>query len=727
MALNAAVIMPPLQQVIFDKTLQTFLTNGKVYFWEDANRTIPKDVYTLTGTGPGSYTYVLLGPVLTLSGIGSYIDSSGGNIAVYLWPFTGSPNDMPPSTTAKNYYITVYSSTGVFQFDIPNWPGVSQGASPINIADTTGNVIQNGQFVLVDFPTSSTQFVPFNINTSGVNVSTEIAPDWSIITTGTGQFSVYQKVIIDSTAPGNPYSALGIASTGYTQPLILRQRLLGPRILAMNLTDSGFVSGTFIAQSLTGGNIPLTMNYTASITGTIQQICTGTTTSANFTRIFNSTAVQIANPGGGSGFVDITIVIPANTSIQISCIQLCGVANAQQSVDYLQETQEEQVSGLFAYYRPPLNFKPIPSLLTGWDFPLNPQQFGITDVTTTPQYIWDQTIMASVVGQVAVSTLNTTGAMLLVNQNPNECFYMLQYLSGPEAVKTTLSQLSVNINAYSLGASDVKVSVFLYYSTTNGTIPLLSSGNPTIGTITNAATGQFTLGPGGSGWAPIPQALGFSNNSLLNFNTLTDLPFTGWNGIANFGMATTQNFAIVVTFVTPTVGTSTVVNSISCVPGQIATRPAPQTEDEVFRECQYYYETSYNSPTAVGTSNATGALFIEQSSFYSTNTVYVFPTPFTIDFNVVKRVSPTVTLYSKGGTINKVQSNLIFTAPGNVFTITTAEPAVSTWNATVGYNNANYLPANIAALDSQTTLNGTNNNSAGIYFHYIADARLGKV
>lgn len=733
MALNAAVIMPPLQQVIFDKTLDTFLSNGQVFFWEDSNRTIPKNVYTLTGTGPGSYTYVSLGAELTLSGIGSFIDSSGGNIAIYLWPFTGTPNDNPASTTVQNYYITVYSSTSVFQFDIPNWPGTSESASPVDEANTTENIISNGQFVDVNFPTTATMGSPFTTNVTGTLTETEIAPGWVIVSNGSGTLNLYRQIVLDSTAQGNPAYALGLSSTGFNQPLQLRQRILAPRILAEQ-----FASATFLAQSF-GGAITLTMNYTPSLTGTIQQICTGTTLSSGFDLIANSPAVQITNPGSGSGYVDISIVIPLSSSVQITCVQFCGVIDALSVVAYLQETPEREIDHLFHYFQPRINFKPIPSLLTGWDFPLNPKQFGITSFSTTPIYVWDQTIMCSTVGNINVTTISGTDAMSLQTNNPNEAIYMLQYLKGPEAVKTTLSRLSVNINAYSLVANNVRVNVFLYYSSPNGTIPTLPT---TIGSIDNALTGHFALSA--SGWVLISQDKSFQNFATLPFNSLVDTQFSGWNNVVNFGVASTDNFAMVVTFAVPTAGTVVALNSISCVPGDIPTRPAPQTQDEVLRECQLYYESSSpyaGLPAASGYANAVSypmQTYIIQTGGAGSTTSY--PATFNLIYKIPKRAVPNINIFSaNAGTSGSASCTIYYTTNAGGYNAVTSDASLSNfWTGTIGNSAAYYFPKGtivgpgIAALASASpgilvAITTAVFGNSEISFNYTIDARLGVV
>lgn len=727
MALNAAVIMPPLQQVIFDKTLQTFLAGGRVFFFEDANRTIPKNVYELTGTGPGSYLYVSLGSELTLSGIGSFIDAEGGNIPIYLWPFTGTPNDNPPSETIQNYYITVYSSTGVFQFDIPNWPGITANASPINTADTTDNIISNPQFVDVTFPSTFTAFAPFNMSITGTNTVTEIAPDWSLVTSGSGSVGVWQQQISDDDVPGNPPFAIGITTSGFTQPTILRQRILSPRIFA-----NQFVSATFIAASQDGSAHTLSLTYTPSITGTIQTICTGTTLDSGFTIINNPLPIQIVNPGNGTGFVDISIVIPVGASVLISCVQLCGVAGDMEVVAFLEQTPEREVDHLFHYFQPQLNFKPIPSLLTGWDFPLNPRQFGsvltpVSSFSTTPIYVWDQTICASAVSTVNVAA-TTQGNFNATTTTNVEAFYMLQYLSGFQAFETAINDLSVNIFSMA-SASNVVVKVYLFYGNLSSSIPILPT---TIGAINN--TGAFTLSA--LNWNSIGQAQGYASTATLSQNVFTDIGFTGWNNATNYLVS--QNFAIVVTFAIPTSGTSVNVQSISCVPGHIPTRPAPLTADEVLRKCQYYYEKSYNPLAYPGAGTVLGSVVVFQNSelFTAVNVnANFYQEVIPVQFKQVKRViNPGFVAYSISGTINKVTGFLNGLDSGNNQHSVALEITLGTYWAGNDESDSYvcFIPV-IALLGvdlisiAPTATTGFIGTSAWVQFHYTLDARLGVI
>ncbi len=217
-----------------------------------------------------------------------------------------------------------------------------------------------------------------------------------------------------------------------------------------------------------------------------------------------------------TAYIEYQLLLPNNCNITLSSVQLIsGDVNVE--YPYEQTTIERQIDHTFNYYNDPLQFKPIPSLLTGWDFALNPAQFGSPAITTTPAYIWDQTICASAVNTINVVRVNTSGAFDATTTVNNDAFYMLQYLTGADAFLTTLSNLSVYLSTYLLTHPGVTARVYLYYSNGGGTIPTLPT---TIGTL--ATSGLFTLTA--SNWAIIPQNLGFSNTfTMLNTGTFTEL------------------------------------------------------------------------------------------------------------------------------------------------------------------------------------------------------------
>ena len=732
------VIQPALQQQLWDKDLNVPLAAGIVYYWEDSNRTNPKQVYELVGSYSGGYQYVSLGTQIVLSSIGTFEDLSGNQIIPYLYPFTGLPTDAVQGTV-DNYFIEVYSGANppVFQFSIQGWPNIVGAANPSNSNSTTENIISNPQFVEVSFNPAATMSVPAIISTTGTGTVTDVAPDWVMITNGNGSFSVFQDSISGTNIPSNPSYALAITSSaGYNSALTLRQRLTDTTRIFAN----EFVSGTFIASALDGGSHILSMYYVPSSTNIPQLICTGTTTITGFTVISNVTAVQIDPPNSGnapSAYKDIIITIPLAAAVEISSIQLCGVTQQNEVITYLEETTARQIDHLFHYYQPKINFKPIASLLTGWDFPLNPAQLGSTftvgnsnPVTTVPQYTWDQTIMASVVGNLNVTRVASNNSLSVVTTNNNEAFYLLQYLSGAEAIKTTLSNLSVNINAYCLINPTVNVRVYLYYSSAGGAIPALGA---TIGLITyNMTTGYGDFSLTAPNWSLISQFNGQSTNSgIITSDQFQDIQMNNWNGKANFGISTTNNFAIVVTFGVKTSGTQTVINSISLVPGDIPTRPAPQTQDEVLRECQYYLEIS--DPDSNG-------VYFQQNSLSAPGTpsADAFASAFELNYQQKKRHIPTFNISSNAGTAANVSAVLNYVNAVGTFTSTahTDKPLATYWvTASIGTTRAAFIPGGSAATSLLNVNAGTGGgvsassvySSAEIFFIYVLNAQLGIV
>lgn len=139
MAINPLyVIAPSLEMYFVDKDTGAPLAGGQVFFYSDVNRTTPKPVYEITG--PPDYTYTALPNPVTLSAVGTFQDASGANVLPYYFPYTSGG-------AVELYYIQVYDSNGVFQFDRQAWPNIA--ASSVNPATTNYlNLIPNGQFLI---------------------------------------------------------------------------------------------------------------------------------------------------------------------------------------------------------------------------------------------------------------------------------------------------------------------------------------------------------------------------------------------------------------------------------------------------------------------------------------------------------------------------------------------------------------------------------------------------
>ena len=720
MPLNPAVIMPPLMQQLWDKTLNVPLAGGFVNFYHDNARTTPKDVYELVGTGPGSYSYVSLGSVLQLSGIGTYIDSSGGNIPIYLWPFAGSPNDQPPSTTADNYYVTVYSLTGVFQFDIPNWPGVPAGGGSGGATSTSDNIISNGQFVDIDFPATATSSTPQSFTIASGTVTTEIAPNWSVTTTGAGTVNVWQNQIAGATTNiGNPAYSLGISTTGFSLPIQLTQTIQAPRILA-----STPVSATFIAQS-NGANVTLSMTYTPSITSAPQTLASGTAISADYTVIANATPISITNPGVGTGSVNVSIVIPAGTSVNISCVQLCAAIN-NAIVGYIQETPEREEDHLFHYFHSGLAFKPIPSYLVGWDFPLNPAQFFGDSVgaqavgANKSYYVWDQTIIFQTANSGVTTARLTKDASLQLTAAVNGQLAVIQYLEGNQARNMFVQCAKNGISAYAgIGSLPIRsFTISLWYSA-NPSFPVIATGtNNSIVTALDA-NGHPTVV---AGWTEIKRASISESNQFSNVSAsiIEDFFFSYFRDSAPEA-ALASKFAIVIGTSALTAGDILFFQSVSVVPGLVATPPGIQKKDEVLRECQYYYETS--DPDSFGA-------FYSQESVVAGGNAKSYVTLFELQYQQTKRIAPNVTLTDLSSNANAVTGFLYFDSGAGISNHPTANLSIGAgitfWtNPVVGTIRAEFVPNTVNAWDTQAS--ASNYSSASIAFNYVLDARLGIV
>src|SRR6185503_827226 len=122
---------------------------------------------------------------------------------------------------------------------------------------------------------------------------------------------------------------------------------------------------------------------------TIELLNKGTTTSG-FSTLQNDSPsfINTSNAQSGLiGYVDIEIIIPLLADVQITCVQVTGVQNATSQVQYLQQTNEQEIM------KYQLAYKPISNYLIGWDFPLNPAQLGATQTATAigankSKYVW---------------------------------------------------------------------------------------------------------------------------------------------------------------------------------------------------------------------------------------------------------------------------------------------------------------------------------------------------
>jgi hypothetical protein len=701
--------------VILDKDTGAPLSGGLVYFEIDDQRGSPKFVYQITGTSP-NYTFTQLPNPMTLSSIGTFVDSLDNPVIPYFYPYDANGD-------VELYYVRVTSSTGVPQFTREAVPYISSNGSG-SVTAAFENEISNPQFAEILFPTTSANYV-YNFNAAS-SQEVIIAPDWSIIVSSVAAATVTVSQVRPAGALNiitNPGTILTINSAGVSS-LRLRQRIYG----SPNLWGSGWIAGSFVAKTFSGSSAVLEMFYSQSSGVVVDQLIASATlpASGNYAAYPGSFNIPVSTSAEfyPDAYIDIYFEIPLSTQIGLTSVMLASTGQANVSgIIYDQESNYRQIDHLYHYYNLPLQFKPVPSLLTGWDFPLNPTQFGATKtMTTTPAYIWDQTIgatfntNASVVKSVAYGSFSVTTA-----PGTSDVVMIMQYLSGFEARKVVATDLSVNIQGYSLtGTADVRV----YLMRAPAATPI-----PTLPNIPGVLHADGTFDTPTAGWTFIPRGNFGQAFAQLVPSTSTPLPagdikFTGWEVVEGSELIDTDKFAIIVTFNCPTVSTVINLQSISLTPGDIATRPAPQTVDEVLRECQYYYETSMTPgivPTAGGDGNGRVAYQLADGSGVN---VDMYATPFDIVFNTPKRVANIAGfgIYSP-----------TFGTPGDVDayvytngTFRGSNPKSSTsWTFSVSVRNVRAVGNTATPVISALSVSSSLPWVGLIYYQFSMDSRLG--
>jgi len=705
----------PLQECIFSKDDGSLLSAGIVTFYKDTARTVLKDIYQQVQLSNNTYDFVALDNPLTLSSIGSFQDNNGDQIIPFLFPYTGSPNDTTRGSE-ELYYITVVSSGGTAQFSREAWPpNLEFGGDTEGDVSTSENIVSNPQFSEVLFvPNVATGTHVYTV--TGTDTDTPIAPDWSVITTGSGTVTVSQALLTQTNIASDPAYALEINSASITR-IRLRQKLsYSPRLLWEKYASA------YLSVKSFGAAVPFTMSYVPETVGTQIDFFTESSTADGEFKDISATK-QITGTGNsdtpGTGYVDIDIEFPVAAHVQITSVQVVSVSNVDTIAPYGQESTARQADHLFHYWQPWLNYKPIPSYLVGWDFPLNPAQFATSAnravaanaaIANTCYYAWDQTIIYQTVASSMTVANGDNLSMKLTCAIAGQ-FALIQYLGTEKTLSMALNDLAVNIR---LAVSTTKTFTVSLYYTTNSAVPVVplalfssmdASGKPVTASLT-------------AGWFDITNS--YSNGQFsATAATFADFSFAGW---LKQIPTTATHFAIVVGSSALSVADTVSLESISCVAGHIPTIPAPQTKDQALSECQYYYETSFDTGTQVPTATYLNSILAQQ--YYTrTGTDNLFAQSFGLNFLNEKRAIPTTVLYS-GATTNAATVEGYLVRVGSV-----AQNEISSGNWTQqsnGTKGVNFQANSASALYQPATVAGALYDGY-ITYQYSADARLGIV
>jgi hypothetical protein len=374
-----------LQSCLVNPTTAEYLADGYIYFYRDVSRAVLKPVYKLTNDG--SNTFIQISNPVRTNATGQFVDGDGNIINLYLFPFENTPSDADTGQIDL-YYIEMHDADDVLiNPTVPAWPpNVSQNNSDSTTFDSSDNQISNPQFSDILFNPSGTTY-----SVSGSNVVTQIAPDWYVLTNGTGTFTVTQISITSTTIPTSPSYALQFTALSVTDCKIFQRFVNSPRLFA-----NGFSSASITCASQDALQHNLQLNYVPSNGDSYPLVSITTTSDNQFNQFIGNAQIDgvINSDSPSSGYVDISLSIPVGALVQITSVQFLSAENQLSLIDYIQESESRYVDHSFHYYKPLLTNKSEHNALVGWDFPKNPAQFNESISTTTGSnfYVWDKTI-----------------------------------------------------------------------------------------------------------------------------------------------------------------------------------------------------------------------------------------------------------------------------------------------------------------------------------------------
>ncbi len=453
------------------------------------------------------------------------------------------------------------------------------------------------------------------------------------------------------------------------------------------------------------GTSPQQVDISGSYVGQSTITTLGTVT----TGVWNGTAVDVAH--GGTGLTSIA-------AQQVVCGGASSVGSLQTvtGVGLIGQVLGSQGASKLPAWQTLM----LPSYLIGWDFRLNPAQFGSTQAASgsanTSKYVWDQTMMfQDTASGIGVTRNTSTNALVLTNPTGGAVkTAVIQYLGAITAREILANLLSVQVSGCTSG-SPVNFTVSLWYTTT-GTTPSISL------VATLDANGKPATFNGT--WVEIPVAVGFgfSQTGTMptgtnNAGAPTNLSYFDTTGLA--GATTAAYFAIVVGFAPLAAAASIDLRYVSLNAGTMSTAPALKTEDEVRRECQYFYQKSYADATAVGTATTVGqkcAIQVAVSGGGNTAT-------FELILKSMIRQVPTISTWSPAtGAASKMA--FYYTDTGGA-TTNVADKVLSgfTQASSTGVLNTNAVSFLVTTWQA---FSGTN-VSAYLTYHYEADARYGVI
>ncbi len=603
-------------------------------------------------------------------------------------------------------------------------PGSGGGSTPVSDAGFTDNQASNGQFSQISFTGT------YTISVAGTY---EIAPGWFLALAGAGTTVLTQQVLVaDQDQINDPPYALSINNTGWSSADLYQRFNHNGAIWSSNNAQDGFISMSVTTRAIGSSYDPLSLIYKSS--DNIEQIvATGPINTGSY-QVLSGTIklpLSVNSQSNLVGYVDAIIRLKGTGQIYVTNVQIVGQAlpvgtETPASPVYKQETIERGIDHLFHYYRDSIIFQPKATILTGWNFPLNPFQFITQTVTTNvaqTKYICDQTILhqeaASQIASGVATNPDRFGLKVqAVSSAATTKFAVINYMDTTTTYPYWSYKLSalVKLRFNSTQSTAVRFKMLLMYRTI-GAPPAISASEPIAGWSAN----EISLATGWTAIKPINDPIYTISHSAAGADQ--NFVFNGFQLPAS----STDTMYLAAVFYTVDNMNSTpgnedyfVIDKISLVNNDFAIDTQPQTFDDVMRQCQYYYEKSYDYLTLGGAVTNVGAQNRLMNSTEGDGNSWA--TSWDIQYSSVKRAIPTTLIYAPGGTVANVQ--VLAYQGGNL--ITSANAVIATfWNlGPSSTKTLNYL-ANVGAAGPLANVASVSNISTSILYQYTANALLG--
>lgn len=521
---------------------------------------------------------------------------------------------------------------------------------------TNENQISNPTFSQVSFSQPPGETEP--TMTIAMPGTYQIAPGWELQLVGAGSTTLTQIIwSADQNVSGNPVPAyaLRIDNAGWTSALLRQTFNLNGGIWANGAVAMSFVALAHSAPVL------ISMNYVPQTPGTPVPVINNVTAQTGVYETF-SAAVNLGQSTNSNlnnvSFVDIEIVLPTAGSLDISNVQVVGQSTPLDNPttaplpSFQQITEERMVDHLFHLYREDLITKPRKSLLSGWDFSLNPYQFNpvaVTAQTSQTVYIADQTILYQETNN-NISTGQASAADrygLLVQPTAasiNTRFALIQYID-PATIKSYWSNIvstMIQARLETAVATQVGLKMRLIWRTS---LPSAIGATEPIASWTLGSDPVFS-----AGWTAIAPE---NDPEYILEDLFNGFPFN--NMLLPDDSSTTMTLGIVVYTMDRlaiSLGDFIVFDKVSLVPCQFATDAHPQTYNEALADCQYYFRKTYDKGVLPGTVTQAGATSIITTDAYVAPFIY-----YSERFNNMRANNYVVTFYStQTGTAGKVHN-----------------------------------------------------------------------